>query len=313
MLGKAGPCIFVLHRFEAEDMNTGRIRASQVAPLLEWIRRRRYRILDVADLIAELREGRSPAAPAIAFTIDDGYADQADIGIPLFLRYDCPITTFLCTGFLDQTHWMWYDQIEFLLRTAEPQRVELDVPGGVLKLDLRDSASRDAASRVLIARCKSELSIDGRTVAAALAERLKLPLPSAVPPEYGPMSWDDARRLEAQGARFGAHSVSHLVLSHASPEIAAREIRESRERIHRELTDPSPVFCFPFGKTDDYRPDDMHACRASGFDAAVTALAGYPPFSRYTGDSLAVFEVPRFAFEVAPYRNMQIIKEALHR
>jgi len=306
-LGKTGPCIFMLHRFATEDRHSYRIRADDVESLLEWIRRRKYRTLDVADLVTEVREGREGKGPAIAFTIDDGYHDQAEIGIPLFLKYDCPVTTFLTTGFLDRIHWMWYDQIEFLLHTADPQLVEIDLPGGILRFQLRDRASRAAASGATVARCKAERSVDGRAVAAELASRLQLPLPVSAPTEYRPMSWDDARRLEARGARFGAHSVWHPVLSHTAPEEAAREIQDSRDRVHLELENPSPVFCFPFGMPNDFRPGDIDACRGSGFEAALAASCGYPTAEAFDRDPLARFRLPRFAFEFKRYSNMQII------
>ena len=307
VLGKSGPCIFMLHRFATEDQIGGRLRANDVEVLLEWIRRRKYRTLDVAELIAEVQEGCDSAGPAIAFTIDDGYHDQAEVGIPLFLRYDCPVTTFLATGFLDRIQWMWHDQIEFLLHTAEPQEVEFELPGAVIRVRLTDRISRSSAAAAIVARCKSDRSIAGRSVAAALAETLHVALPVEAPSAYRPMSWDDARGLEARGARFGAHSVWHPVFSHTSPEETVREIRESRGRLHDEMAKPSPVFCFPFGMPNDFRREDMEACRGSGFASALAASAGYPTAAALARDPLARFRIPRFAFEPNSYRNMQIV------
>ncbi len=306
-LGRSGSCVFMLHRFATEESQAGRLRSSDVRALLQWIRRRKYRTLDVADLIAEVIEGRGRGQPAIAFTIDDGYHDQAEVGIPLFLEYDCPVTTFLTTGFLDRLHWMWYDQIKVLLHAAEAQVLEFDLPGGRLSLQLGNSASRSEAAAAIGARCKSHLSIAGRDVVTALAERLQVSLPADAPDAYRPMTWDDARRLEARGARFGAHSVQHPVLSHIDPVEAGGEIRDSRDRMLQELRNPSPVFCFPFGMANDFRPSDMQACRDSGFAAALAASPGYPTFEALNADPLARFRIPRFAFESKAHRNMQII------
>ena len=297
----------MLHRFATDEQREHRLHTTDVAATLEWIRRRRYRTLDVADLIAEVVDGRTGGLPAVAFTIDDGYDDQASIGIPLFLQYDCPVTTFLATGFLDRLHWMWYDQIEMILQSADASTIELELPDGIMQLRLGDQESRNNAVAALVARCKAQLSIDGRAVAAQLAERLQVSIPIEAPRAYAPMTWEDARRLEAKGARFGAHTVWHPVLSHLSVERAASEIQESRERVSRELRNPSPVFCYPFGGAADFRPDEIDACKQSGFAAAVTAMAGYPTVQTLGRDPAARFRVPRFPYESGRYSNLQII------
>ena len=55
---------------------------------------------------------------AIAFTVDDGYQDVAQVAAEIFLEYDCPLSIFLTTGFIDGHLWHWWDQIEFICLTT---------------------------------------------------------------------------------------------------------------------------------------------------------------------------------------------------
>ena len=297
----------MLHRLESEGETLGRHSAADLEVLLEWIRRERIRVVDLATLIQDGVEGRDAREPAVAFTIDDGYHDQADVGIPLFLRYDCPVTTFVATGFLDGLHWMWNDQIAYIVCATRFDSVALDGAHGGGLLRWTDRASRLAAADSLLRRCKSDPRLSGRAFVAALAERLQVTIPASPPPEYRPMQWDDVRRLEARGARFGAHTVWHSVLSHLTEAESYAELRDSGARLAEVVREPSPVFCYPFGQSEHVHPTHMEQARRCGYAAAVVASPGYVDGASLRDSPMSRYQVARFALEQDPRRNMRIV------
>lgn len=74
--------------------------------------------------------------------------------------------------------------------------------------------------------------------------------------------------------RFGAHTVSHTVLSRLAPPAAAAEIGESRGRIEAELGRAVELFAYPNGGRDDFDEAAKHSLRAAGIRAAVTTIWG---------------------------------------
>ena len=66
-----------------------------------------------------------PLNRAVAFTIDDGYVEQATVAAPVFAEFDCPVTTFVTSGFLDRALWFWWDQIEYVFAPDNPLYAKL--------------------------------------------------------------------------------------------------------------------------------------------------------------------------------------------
>jgi peptidoglycan/xylan/chitin deacetylase (PgdA/CDA1 family) len=123
--------------------------------------------------------------------------------------------------------------------------------------------------------------------------------PAEAPEAYRVMGWNDVRSCERAGVSFGAHSLSHPVLSECSPEQLHHEIHGSAERLRAELLSPSAVFCYPYGLQDDFGTRECQVLSESPFSYAVSALPGV---LRGSSDQLGRLDerrwrVPRFAFD----------------
>ena len=76
------------------------------------------------------------------------------------------------------------------------------------------------------------------------------------------------------GISFGAHTVSHSLLSTLSDEQARREIRESKRKIEAETGRPVKSFCYPAGRADFFSERDKRILREEGFTCAVSMIWG---------------------------------------
>ena len=88
------------------------------------------------------------------------------------------------------------------------------------------------------------------------------------------MSWDDVRSLVAQGFEIGSHSCGHADFGLISLEQAKRELRESRQRLERELDIPIRAFAFPYGHRRNMRPDTVVAARKE-YEICCSAYGGH--------------------------------------
>jgi peptidoglycan/xylan/chitin deacetylase (PgdA/CDA1 family) len=61
------------------------------------------------------------------------------------------------------------------------------------------------------------------------------------------MGWQHITELAEQGFAFGAHSVSHPMLTSLPDEAAVHEIVASKQEIERHLGKPVHSFCYPYG------------------------------------------------------------------
>lgn len=262
--------VFMLHRFRNPDLSIDGHDPRSIRSLLAFLRREGFEFVALRSVFEALHSDR-PLAGAVAFTIDDGYADQAHVAGPLFSEFDCPVSTFLCTGFLDGQFWMWWDRVEHALERTK--RCQLDLPGISLRWD--GPPARLAEQRRVVEYIKRLPETEKRPFVDSLAVVAEVELPATPPARYAPMSWDDARRCEERGMSFGPHTLTHAILSTADAEQSRREIEGSRQRLREELRSPDPVFCYPNGQADDFGDRECGTLKELGFAGAVTGLPGY--------------------------------------
>ncbi len=106
-------------------------------------------------------------------------------------------------------------------------------------------------------------------------------------PETAPlMDAATIRALRKEGVHFGAHSMNHVRLALCSPEVAKKEIVESKACLEDLLGEPVPDFCYPYGS---YNEQVAEMVENAGFRSGLTcirAAANYAP---------SPFELPRKA------------------
>jgi peptidoglycan/xylan/chitin deacetylase (PgdA/CDA1 family) len=82
------------------------------------------------------------------------------------------------------------------------------------------------------------------------------------------------REMADHGVAFGAHTVSHAILSALSPEAAASEISVSKAHIEQLTGREATAFAYPNGRAGDFTDANVSAVRACGFRCGVTTIHG---------------------------------------
>lgn len=286
--------IFMMHRFGTNAMTTGHDPVALRHRLRE-IKERGFTVLALADAFGRLAAGE-PVERTIVFTVDDGYADFARVGAPVFVESGVPVTVFLATDFIDGRGWNWWDQVEYVLTRTQQRQVTITLGDRPISLAL-SADSRQTAQEDLVARLK-RVGDDARLEAVrALSAACEVAIPPTAPDDYAPMSWDDVRFWENHGVTFGPHSSSHPILSRVPDSRVAREIEGAWERLRAECRSPLPIFCYPNGQPGDFGPREQELLKAAGFVGALASHEGYA--SREDFDPkrpLARFAVPRFGY-----------------
>ena len=287
--------VFMLHRFRSPEHPFDGYDPTVVRRALSHLRRERYRILSIEELLRCASEERVPDR-AVAFTIDDGYFDHATVAAPLFAEFDCPVTTFVTTGFLDGQLWFWWDRIEYVFARTKRQSLRVALADMSLEYQWTTPAERIRAQLQFTEACKRVRDEDKHAAIRLLAEVADVQLPERAPREYAPMTWDELRTCERSGMTFGPHTVTHPVLSRVSDQQSRWELEESWRRLRQESTAPSPVFCYPNGQKDDYSQREIATLRHLGLIGAVVGAEGFVSAQATRQNAHASFTARRYPF-----------------
>lgn len=284
--------IFVLHRVQDERSGVRGHSIEFVFECLQTLRATGAQFVSLRSLIERWRSGLQVDPNSVAFTIDDGFADQPEFARQVFLPMKCPVTMFLISGFLDRALWPWDDQLAYAFSRTTLPATELTIGSSTVQLDLSTAPLRSAAMRRVRDLCKQIPNEDIYSLVQQIAGELGTSIPSLAPPQYQPMSWDTARELEQLGVEFGPHSVTHRVCSKLSQSETHKELSESWARLKQELTNPLPVFAWPTGRHSDFSAKDITLARELGLHACVATESDYAHVRR--GDLTALYALRRF-------------------
>jgi len=266
--------VFMLHRVtEADDGTQGGITASQLRDYLQYLSDRGYQTLSMDELWHFLHSGKKIPSKTVMFTIDDGFFNYQDIASKIFDEFGFSLNFFVITGLLDQKIWPWDHQVIYAFQHTSVVYAEINFPSGaVYRVDL-DRHEAVTIMREVRSALKHEHQGDiYRWLKAELYQKLGVDFPTAVPAEYRPMSWDDARSLYSRGHGIYPHTQTHRILSTLSVAEKREEIRGSRERVEEELGYSPQVFAYPTGRPGDYDEKDIEELKLIGIKMAFNTV-----------------------------------------
>lgn len=288
--------IWMAHRFVEPGSRLRGHDVSSLAAALELLRKDRTRIVGLREVL-ETGLGGGDVSKMVAFTVDDGSSDFYHLAAPVFERYDCPVTVFLPTGFIDGQGWLWWDRLSRVVAFAEDHSVVVALGDREVPLSQVAGAGRRRGERSLVESLSRMGHRERDQVLDRLERDLELSLPTEPPAEFAPLSWDQIRELGSRGVTFGPHGVTHSNLAALTPEEVRWEIAHSWERVNLETDAAVPVFCYPYGRTWSVPRDVSEVFEEAGLLGAVTAEGGHVSLSQVSQEP---FALPRFGWPASP-------------
>ena len=241
-----------------------------------------YRVLTLGQAVGHLNRDTLPPR-SLVITFDDGYADNAEVALPILQRYGLRATFFVSTGFLDGGR-MWNDSVIECMRACRHGQIDLGL-FGLARFSLNNPAERTAVIDLLLPRIKY-LTLPEREEAITGLQRL---CGVAALPTNLMMDSDQVRDLHCSGMEIGAHTVNHPILTSITSSEAEREIGDGKRGLEAIIDASVDVFAYPNGKPNqDYDHSHVAMAEKLGFIGAVSTAPGVAQ----TGDD--VFQLPRF-------------------
>jgi peptidoglycan/xylan/chitin deacetylase (PgdA/CDA1 family) len=281
--GRHGLSILIYHRVLAHKdplfpAEVDRVEFDDQVRLLKSM----FNIIPLIDAVRHARAGTLPPRAA-CITFDDGYADNAEVALPVLQQHNVPATFFIATGFLNGGR-MWNDTVIELVRRAPGETLDASSVGLGIH-PLVSIPQRQAAIAALIGQLKY-LSLEERLAQVTrLVDILKIDLPCDLM-----MTSAQVNKLHGAGMEIGGHTVNHPILAKLPPAMARAEILEGKRALEAIIGDQVRLFAYPNGKPGaDYRAEHVAMVGELGFEGAVSTAWGA---SKNNDD---VFQLPRFS------------------
>jgi peptidoglycan/xylan/chitin deacetylase (PgdA/CDA1 family) len=214
--------------------------------------------------------------------LDDGYRNNLTLALPVFERFNVPVTWFVTTKFIEDEKLPWWDLVDYLVRVAQP----------TLTIETKYSRSSfDLSDREDQPRFRSQCQRWFQKAPVDLANRVRRQIDACIDEDLPSNAFASRQEvIEASRSRLitlGGHTVSHPNLARLSTSDARREIREGKETLETWVNEPIRWFAFPYGGREHWNARIKQIVREEGFDGAVTTVRAY------VDQGADQFEVPR--------------------
>ncbi|MEY4590670.1 MAG: hypothetical protein RL497_2746 [Pseudomonadota bacterium] len=264
--------IFTLHRSTPPNGSYEGIDPVFLAECLTYAQAQGYEFVSLDELVERALRGDS-LKRCLCFTLDDGFADQLDVLIPVLLRYNAKPTLFVITDLVDGVDWPWDNQLAYMCWHAQPGHYVLEVNAQPVSIDLTNNESRKKSRRLLTRMAKEMKRPEIIQLISQVQNVLHVDAPPSAPVEYQPTTWQQLRDYESQGLRVGCHTKTHFTFSALSDEEIMHELNFSKQRLIDEMMNPSAIFCYPSGTQKDFSERHEPLVQRAGFLAAVSTLS----------------------------------------
>lgn len=164
----------------------------------------------------------------LAMTFDDGWSDNASVAFPLASASRAPMLIFIVPERMGSTVPFWPERAATVLEHSMAAAGQ-NLGAGYIEQTIENLKGLPAVER-------------NQRVGQLVAHH------SAPEPDVDrTMTWEQARKLDQLGVRFGSHTSTHEILTAVPLDQAEQEIWSSRVRIEEELAKPCELFSYPNG------------------------------------------------------------------
>lgn len=210
---------------------------------------------------------------AVCLTFDDGYRNNLTIAAPILYALDVPFAVYVSTSHIDSGSRFPTYVAKVALRYTEERSVHLPGLAHALALPGRERWREAYAVVVTLLKTSPQEHV------VRLVEALRALLPDERWIELdarfdsdSPMSWAEARELQARGVDIGGHCHDHAILHTGQSEI---EIDRQVVTCRRRLLENGFVarhFAFPNGQRADISRAALRSVQAAGFVTSTTTV-----------------------------------------
>lgn len=226
-----------------------------------------YNIISLPELQDLVKNKCIPKEKTAVITVDDGYKDNYLYAYPILKKHNVPATIFLSAGNIEYNVPFWCDKISALIYLTSKKELKLK---GLQSYDLTDTYKKYYCINNLVEKIKRYNRDERIKVINSLIDATGIDIPDEL--NRLVLSWNDVKKMNDNVINFGAHTVTHTILTNLKLEDAVCEISSSKEIIENNLGNTIDTFSYPNGTYDDFNYNISNLVQKAGFTCAVTTI-----------------------------------------
>lgn len=251
----------------------------QMQYLMKW-----YQVISLDDLI-EYLINRIPLPPYPALiTFDDGYLDNYTNALPVLRKHDLPAIIFLTSGYISSRLPFYWDLACYCFNHSRKDSILF--PNN----QERKWGSEIEKKKILQEWIETLKQLD-ETEKLRWVNKLPEIMGVSIPEnQYQNMmlTWEHVREMKSMKIDFGAHTITHPILTRIPIEQVRKEVIGSKQKIEEELKHPVKSFAYPNGTNYDFNKQIVKVVKEMGISTAFTLLKGPILLSEVIKEPLAI-------------------------
>jgi peptidoglycan/xylan/chitin deacetylase (PgdA/CDA1 family) len=263
--------ILMYHRFSYRE-DPYKISSAEFLSHLEYLKKNSC-VLSLAEAVESLRDKKPVPPNTTVITIDDGYGDAYEIAFPLLKKFGFPATLFAISDFLDGKCWLWTDLMRYVLlsTTSESLKIEFE-NGDKIEAKLTSELQRLELANQINSWLKGLLNEQKDSKIKGIAASLRVEIPTIPTLNYTPITWQQAREMDAGNLKIESHTVTHPILTNVNQTELDFELQTSKKRLQNVLDKEIEHFCYPNGTLNELVQKSVEQ---AGYKSAVTTVYGF--------------------------------------
>jgi len=233
-----------------------------------------FNIISMDELIDQIKKKKNFDKPTMAITFDDGYRDNYTLAYPILKKYDLPAIIYLVSGLIGTSQRAWLDEVDFALLNTKENKLKFPSLLGEKTLNILSTQDKQKANILIGEKLKRVENESKFKLIDELFDRLKVKRNIYSENDRVMMNWEEAKEMSDNKISFGAHTVSHPILTQLPLDEAKKEISTSKQVIEKELNTPVNHFAFPNGSSLDFNEELRKYCVKLGFKSVSTGEYG---------------------------------------
>lgn len=213
--------------------------------------RRSFNVISLAELVAAIRERRSPPPRSVVVTFDDGYVTHHSVVADEMAAMNMPWSAFVPAMLIEAGGRQWTDDLYLLIHRGSQRQIGFRWNNSAVRFDLRTPQQRQDAVFQIRESCRYLPEPVRASRLQELYDQYSLDELQTLRARYGdfsPMTWMQVKELMSAGVDVGSHGLSHIALAPQEPDLVLGEILGARELLMQRVGPHSPHFSYPYGR-----------------------------------------------------------------
>jgi peptidoglycan/xylan/chitin deacetylase (PgdA/CDA1 family) len=276
----------------------------QMAYLSRW-----FNVVSLQDVTNWLSINKPLPHHAALITFDDGYLDNYTNAFPILRKFNFPAVIYLTSGHIAADRPFYWDLAAYCF--FHTKRDHFPFPDG----RERKWETQQEKSQILKQWIETLKRIE-ESEKDMWVNRIPDLLNVAIPKDFFRkliVNWDQVREMSTNGMDFGAHTITHPILTRISEQQINQEIKGSKKKIEDEIGRPVSSLAYPNGMRADVNNDVVNITKNSGFMTAFTLLNGPTSLSEVKKNPYIIrrifishrHTIPQFSLLTSPFNRIR--------